>query len=125
VFAADLRPLSPEEIYAAFAGWQAEHAEIFEFELHRLSEARQRDLAQLERVLQLGGYRQVRPQILGSFFGDRVLAAQAERDGLPGIAVTDAQRVQWHAQPPSGCALGPAEAYAIYKGRRLLEAFND
>lgn len=125
VFAADLQPLSPEDIYAAFAGWQAEHAEIFEFELHRLSEARQRDLAQLERVLQHGGYRQIRPQILGSFFGDRVLVAQAERDGLPGLAVADAQHVQWHAQPPSGCALGPAEVYAIYKGRRLLEAFND
>jgi hypothetical protein len=123
-FAADLCDLSPEDIYAAFAGWHAEHEDIYELDVTSLDEAQRVEVARLGRRLQDEGYEAIQPILLGSFFGERTLVARAMREGKPGFAVMDSMESQWVPQRVSPRPLGPNEAYCIYKGRRLLRVFN-
>lgn len=121
---ADLADLPPDDIYAAYAGWQAEHEEIRESQVERLSTAFQLEAKRLERRLQDAGYQNIQSVKLASFFGDSVLVAYAERDGVPGVAVIDVQDIDWRPTAQRPRPLGPDEVYWIYKGRRLLKAFN-
>jgi hypothetical protein len=121
---ADLADLPPDDIYAAFAGWQAEHEEIFEAEAERLTSSGRREAERLVRRLHDAGYQGIEPVKLGSFFGDRVLVAAANRDRVPGYAVVDSQEIEWRPTAQRPRPLGPDEVYYIYKGRKLLKAFN-
>jgi hypothetical protein len=123
-FAADLSDLSPDDIYAAFAGWQAVHEDIYEADVDSLTEMQRTDVVRLERRLRDEGYDAIEPRTLGSFFGDRVLVATAMRAGVPGIAVVDNVGSAWWPRGANRRPLGPDHAYCIYKGRRLLRSFN-
>jgi hypothetical protein len=124
-FAADLQDLPPDDIYAAYAGWQAEHVEIHDQDANRLGESDQRELTALQRRLHEEGYEAVQPELLGSFFGHKILVATAQRSGSPGVVVVDAEQIQWHHSVNRQRPLGPPEAWSIYKGRQLLATFND
>lgn len=124
-FIADLADLPPDDIYAAYAGWQAEHEEIRETEVTSLTVSQRTDVARLERRLRDAGYESLAPLTLSSFFGDKVLVAQARWEGVEGIAVADAEETFWRPIGRSRRPLGPHEAYCIYKGRRLLRTFNE
>jgi hypothetical protein len=124
-FAADLSDLPPDDIYAAFAGWQAEHDEIREDATENVSGRQHSDVTRLQRVLADQGYEAIEPQMLGRFFGASVLVVRARCGGMPGIAVADDQRTGWWPQGASRRPIGSEEAYCIYKGRKLLQAFND
>jgi hypothetical protein len=121
---ADLADLPPDDIYASFAGWQAEHEEISETAPERLTPSLRRDADHLERRLREAGFENVRPVTVGSFFGDTVLVAAAEREGVPGYVVVDSEEVDWRPTAQRARPLGADEVYAIYKGRKLLKAFN-
>jgi hypothetical protein len=123
-FVADLGDLSPDDIYAAFAGWQAQHEEIREFEASRLSRSEQLEVERLKRRLTDSGYSKIEPQRMGYFFGEKALVALVERQSVPGVAVANFQDIAFFPQRNSRRSLGPEEAYCIYKGRKLLGAFN-
>lgn len=124
-FAADLADLPPDDIYAAFAGWQAQHEDIREQDVSTLKEKQRVEVSRLERRLHDHGFESIVPVTLGSFFGERVLVATAIFDRHPGVAiVTGAGEITWLARNASSRPLGPAEAYCIFKGRRLLRTFN-
>ncbi|MHB8972684.1 MAG: HEAT repeat domain-containing protein [Pirellulaceae bacterium] len=123
-FAADLSDLPPEDIYAAYAGWHGEHESIDEVSLDVPSANLRPEIERFERRLRDAGYQDVQSVTLGRFFGDRVLVAHATREGAAGIAVIDAQETEWHPRRTRQHAIGPSEAFCIYKGRRLLRAFN-
>jgi hypothetical protein len=123
-FTADMADLPPDDIYAAFAGWQAEHEEIQEQEVAGLSDAQRIEVARLQRRLRDAAYDDIEPLTLGSFFGQRVLVAAARREGAAGLAVVDANDIYWYPARKSLRPLGPREAYCIYKGRKLLRTFN-
>ena len=124
-FAADLADLPLEDIYAAFAGWHAQHEEICELEVDALSAFERPEVARLERALRDRGYDAIQPLRFGYFFGERMLVARAVRNGCSGIAVADAHDVQWHPSAGRQRPVGPHEASAIYKGRKLLCSFNN
>ena len=48
-FVADLGDLPAEDIYAAFAGWHAQHEDIREFDVARLSKSEQLEVERLKR----------------------------------------------------------------------------
>ncbi len=121
----DLCDLPPDDIYAVFAGWQAEHEEIYETDARMLSEAQRVEVARLERRLRDDGCQAISAVTLGSFFGERVLVAQAEKDATRGLAVCDSCDAYWYPTGGRSRALGPREVYSIYKGRKLLRSFND
>lgn len=123
-FRADLSDLPPDDIYAAFAGWQAEHADIFHQDAAHLRPRQQAELARLQRRLRDAGYRRIEPCLLGHFLGERVLVAEAVRDEQPGIVLIDRDQIEWHPRIRTSWPLGAEEWYSIYKGRRMLRAFN-
>jgi hypothetical protein len=122
-FKADLGNLSIDDIYAAYAGWQAEHPEITQFAVSPASPLRSAALALVERLEQ-DGFDRVQPVLLGRFFRDDVIAAAAEKNGIAGAAVADADVILWYPAQTTSRPITPAEAYCIYKGRRLLRQFN-
>lgn len=124
-FAADLADLPPDDIYAAFAGWQVEHEELREYDVALLNEQQLVEVSRLERRLRDGGVEAITPQILALFFGERVLIASAVREGQPGTGIaTSGGESIWFPRGNPQRPLGPREAYCIFKGRRLLRTFN-
>jgi hypothetical protein len=124
-FAADLADLSPDDIYAAFAGWHVDHEDIYELSVDSLSDAQRVEVARLERRLRDAGYDAIVPTILGSFLGDKALVATAMYQGMPGIAVADQLQCAWWPRRGSLRPIDADVAYCIYKGRKLLRAFNE
>jgi len=123
-FAADLADLPPDDIYAAFAGWQAEHEDVYQLPVDGLSDPQRVDVLRLERRLRDAGYDAIQPHTLGFFFGDKALVATAMCQGQPGVAVADQQHCLWWPRRGSPRPIDPDVAYCIYKGRKLLRAFN-
>lgn len=123
-FTADLEDLSPDDIYAAFAGFQAEHEDIRQFDVERLSRAEKLEVERLKRRLHDAGYTDIEPVQMGYFFGERSLIASAAVEGVVGVAVVDFQDHSFFSSRGSKRPIGPREAYCIYKGRRLLKTFN-
>ncbi len=123
-FAADLADLPPDDIYAAFAGWQAEHEDIYELAVESLNDAQRVEVVRLERRLRDAGYDAIVPQTLGSFLGDKVLVATVMHQGVSGIAVADQSQCTWWPRRGSPRPIDAGVAYCIYKGRKLLRAFN-
>lgn len=126
-FAADMADLSPDDIYAAFAGWEVAHEEVYEFDLRDEHVASQHsDVAKMCRRMTDGGWCNVVPIKLGVFFGERILVANAQKEGVDGIALaTHEQDVSWYPISSATHPLGPDEVYSIYKGKKLLRTFND
>jgi hypothetical protein len=123
-FTADLADLPPADIYAAFAGWQAEHAEIKEYDVEKLSRSGRTEVARLARRLHDAGYEAIEPRLLGEFFGVKVLVAECTQGKLTGVAVADSQDILFFAARRPQRSIGIREAWCIYKGRKLLKTFN-
>jgi hypothetical protein len=123
-FVADLADLPAEDIYAAFAGWHAQHEDIREYDVGRLSKSEQLEVERLKRRLHDEGYSSIEPQRMGYFFGEKALIGTVQRQGVAGVAVADFQDTLFFPQRHSRRSLGVEEAYSIYKGRKLLKAFN-
>ena len=124
-FTADLSDLPLEQIYAAYAGWQAEHSEICEWPVKAVSDIARLELVEpLEERLLKAGYDTMQSVILGMFFGQPVLVAHVERGGVHGLAVVDEEEVLAIPLGNPQRPLGPEDAYQIYKGRKLLRKFN-
>lgn len=62
---------------------------------------------------------------MGFFFEDRALLARARLDDEQGVVVVDDEQTQWWPAIDEHQPLGPDEAFSIYKGRKLLAAFNE
>ena len=124
-FVADLNDLPPDDIYAAYAGWDAEHEDIYEIPMDRLSADQRMEVERLQRRLSDHGYEAIQCTCLGHFLGQRMLVAQAIREEMAGTAVVDQECIEWYPVRTIRHSLGPREAYCIYKGRRLLRSFND
>ena len=90
----------------------------------RLSKSEQLEVERLKRRIHDAGYEANEPQRMGYFFGEKALVATAQRDGVAGVAVADFHDVHWFPQRSSRRPVGVEEAYSIYKGRKLLKAFN-
>ncbi|MBA2113392.1 hypothetical protein [Bremerella alba] len=123
-FAVDLGSLPLPDIYAAFAGWQADHPEVFEVEPDKW-QPNQHELANslLQRVAS-EGYETPQPAMLGFFFGDVRLIAATRRDGQPGTAIADLRNTTFYPAGESRHPISPREAYYIHAGREYLQAFN-
>jgi hypothetical protein len=123
-FAADLAELPVFDIYAAFAGWQAEHPEIHEIPVSVCNPAQQRIAEKLGRALEEQGHTEIQPLWLGIFLGEICLVCESQLDERTGVAVTDGLETIWFPTVGRQRPLGPHEAYAVFKGRKMLRTFN-
>ena len=121
---ADLGNLAPEDIYAVFAGLDSEHEEILYWDSGEWAEHHLAEIARSERALRDSGYLEIQPKLLARFFGDWLLVAKANWNQVTGIVVVDEQGARWFAANGPR-PLGTREVFALYKGKRLLKAFND
>ena len=123
-FVADLGDLAPDDIYAAFAGWQAQHQDIREYAVERLSKSELLEVERLKRRLHDEGFAAIQPERMGYFFSDKALIATVRRQEVPGVAIADFQTTLFFPSLSQVRPLGAEAAYSIYKGRKLMRAFN-
>lgn len=121
---ADLADLPPADIYAAYAGWHAEHEAIRELTPEQLSEEQQTRWAQRSQELAERGFQDIQLLQLGRFFDEEAYVAAARKEGQPGVLILDGEQLEWHLLGAGSRSLGPGELYLIHKGRKLLRAFN-
>ena len=124
-FSADLANLPVADIYAAFAGWQAEHEEIFEVPITGLNPAQRREADRLEETLALQGLEIEKPVALTFFFGEVALLAEVQQDSKSLCAVTDGEETLCFPTHEGPTALTPDVILCIYRGRKLLRTFNN
>lgn len=126
-FQADLEDLPPSDIYAAYAGWQAEHEDLRETPAADLPmHERQRALAQLHAAIDDDSpYASIELDKVGQFFQERIVVVRARRGGQPGtLIVDDDGTVAWYTAGSASRPIGPDVAYWIHTGRKLLATFN-
>lgn len=121
---ADLEDLPPDDIYAVYAGWCAEHETISQLTPEQLSPSQLAEWRRLEEGLADDGYENVRLAKLGRFFGEEHFVAAARRKEQPGFLIIDGGQFEWHPVRSGARPLGSDEFYDLHLGRKLLRAFN-
>jgi hypothetical protein len=119
----DLQDLPASDIYALYAGLDSEHAEIYETPVGELSPDQEQAWEQVERALGAQGYGDLELATWGHFFGEQHAVAAATNGGRRGVIVVADDHSEWFSLPTTR-GFGPREAYAIFKGRKLLKTFN-
>jgi len=123
-FAADIQSLSGDDMYAAFAGWQTVHNDIFQMSVAQAQKSFSNDFRRLESSLKSSDAESIEHEAVGSFFGELVLIASATQDNQPGTLIVEANATEWI---PAGNPQAPIDwqlAYSIWQGRQLLTSFN-
>lgn len=123
-FSVNLEGLALEDVYAAFAGWHAEHEEVFEVSAHQLNLAQQSEARRLERAFQEEGFRVESILALTFMLGEPSLLARLTRDGREFLGVTNGTQVVHFGNHENAIANSPQLVLAVYRGRKLLSAFN-
>ena len=131
-FPADIKHLSVQDMYAAFAGWQTIHEEIFNVPIVRARDVLSAEAQKLERRLDEQDFSEATPIALTSFFGQYALVVQAVQDNESGFAIVDENGVDWIDATDTHESENTAEdrridwqlALDIWRGRKLLANFN-
>jgi hypothetical protein len=123
-FGCDLAELPVHDIYAMFAGWHAEHEEIFEVPAPQWNSAQKKVASQLLGLLEQHGHDSVEPLWLGFFLSEIAVVARSRFENSIGFAVTDGVELLWYPSSGRSRPLGPTEVYSLYKGRKILKSFN-
>ena len=124
-FAADLRHLSHSDVFAAFAGWQTIHNEIYQVSLNRAQQTFPNDWRRLIGNLEAEDFDHREFQTAASFFGELLLIADATKDGQTGTAIVDGQKASWFSHGNQNAPIDWQMAYSIWRGRQLLANFNE
>src|SRR5690606_9427633 len=125
---------TPEEIYAVYAGWSADHPEVSETAAGDLDDDQRGGWNTRRLDLEAEGYSQIELVKLGHFFGENLWVATAHKDGrngvvimedgLKGLVIMDGGLPHWFAVPESARPLGTSEVYWLFIGRRMMRAFQ-
>ncbi|MEZ6119935.1 MAG: hypothetical protein R3C28_25655 [Pirellulaceae bacterium] len=119
----DMSGLSVDDIFALFAGWQAQHEEISIRAIDPANPDQATLVARFQRRLSDAGYHNISPELMGIFFGERCLVATADHDE-PGIVVVEPNEIHWFPRNAAGNLLSPEDAFSIFQGRKMLDTFN-
>lgn len=123
-FTANLENLPIDDVYAIFAGWHAEHEDIFEQDVTQLNTMQEAAVQRYREILVNLGYSDVTPQLWATFLGDQILITSAVQNGSLGIAITDGHDTFWHPSSKNDRPLSTDDVYNLFKGRKLLQTFN-
>ncbi|TWT97521.1 HEAT repeat domain-containing protein [Neorhodopirellula pilleata] len=121
---ADVADLPPEDIYAIYAGWHAEHDDIFTVGARELNDAQVRLTEPMRAHLERLGYEALQVELLGFFLDETAAIFSAERDGTQCLVVTDGLETM---DLPTAGRLRPPQSrdmFHLYKGRKMLRSFN-
>ncbi len=124
-FHQDLMDFSSDDKYAVFAGWHVEHEDIFEVPITGLNTVQRAAADRLNKRFTELEYESAKLHSLMLFLGDVALLARASQDGQEYFVIVDENdhvrlKVEDRQRAPDVEILA-----CLYKGRRLLRAFNE
>ncbi len=119
----DVSTLSFDDLYASFAGWQAQHEELHELSLDEAYRLRDREIQRQICRLEEDDFEEIQPKFVAYFFGEWILVATAKHNENQGTAIVDDTQLHWFVD--NGPGANSEFAYLVYRGRRLLTTFND
>ncbi|MEO1615813.1 MAG: HEAT repeat domain-containing protein [Planctomycetota bacterium] len=120
----DLADLPVDDIFAIYAGWHAEHPDIFAVPRDAMNEAQLRVMETYGQHLQHMGYDDIKPELLGLFLDERAGVFSATREETQCIVVTDGLETMDQATASRTRAMQPEDAFNLFKGRKMLRTFN-
>lgn len=123
-FSADVAELPTDDIFAIYAGWHAEHPDIFTVPADQFNAAQRRLVEPLTEHLDRAGFEDLRPQLLGFFLDEHAAVFRAVRDGTECVVVTDGLETMEQTVAGRLRPLGPEDLFNLYKGRKMLRTFN-
>ncbi|MEM7475280.1 MAG: HEAT repeat domain-containing protein [Planctomycetota bacterium] len=123
-FTTNLENLEVEDQYAVFAGWQAEHEDIYEVPASEFNITQQNESAKLSRYLKVTGFDSIDPIALAMFFGDIALVGYAELSGQRVTVVSDGNEVVSFPITATEASMTPETTLCLYRGRKILRSFN-
>ncbi|MEZ6092390.1 MAG: HEAT repeat domain-containing protein [Pirellulaceae bacterium] len=123
-FSADMTRLSIEDAYAAFAGWQAEHEDIYIVGRDAWNNTQQVAAESFRKDLEDRGFESVDAVFLGFFFGEHAVVANALSGTTVGVLVFDGLELLWFPTSQRPRPLGVEDAWHIFTGRKILRTFN-
>ena len=123
-FSADVADLPVDDIYSIYAGWHAEHPEIFTIPADQFNEAQTRAMEPMTQHLQHLGYEAIKPALLGFFLDEQAGIFYARRDHTDCVVVTDGLETVDHPVAGRLRPLSPEDIFNLFKGRKMLRTFN-
>jgi hypothetical protein len=123
-FQSNLVGLDCDDIYAAFAGWDVEHEEIYAIPMAMLNADQRREADRQTLVLEAAGCEHVEPRLLTFMLGEVALLARLNREGKPHWCVTNGDEIMAFPTSSRPDALTEEVVLSIYRGRKILRAFN-
>lgn len=120
----DVADFAMTDIYAIYAGWHAEHNDIFAVAAEQLNDAQQRVMHGLQRHLEVNGYESLSPSLLGFFLDETAGVFMGTREGKPCAVVTDGLETIDHPIAGRLRPITPGDLFNLYKGRKMLRTFN-
>lgn len=123
-FAADLVGLAIDDLYAIYAGWQAEHPEIFAVTAGDWNAAQKRIVEPMVQHLEREGFERIEPELLGFLLDETAIVCAARRHDAACVVVTDG--LETLTQPTQGRRrpLTAGDMWNLFKGRKMLRSFN-
>lgn len=122
--ACDLADMPVDDIFSIYAGWHAEHDDIFSVPADAMNDAQLRAMESFQQYLQRLGYEDVKPALLGLFLDERAGVFTASRENTQCVVVTDGletidQAIEGRARPMTA-----GDLFNLFKGRKMLRTFN-
>lgn len=124
-FASDIQHLTYDDVYAAFAGWQTVHNEIYQISLSRAEKTFPNDWRRLMSNLHAEEFDAAQPRTAASFFGEIIVVADATKDGQTGTVIVESEKTNWFSHGNATAPIDWQMAYSIWRGRQLLNSFNE
>lgn len=123
-FACDVADLPIDDIYAIYAGWHAEHDDIFSIAAGSFNAGQQRVVDELAIHLERGDYEELKAELFGVLLDEHAAAFIGSRTGKPVRVITDG--LETIALPIEGRMrpLQASDLWNLYKGRKMLRTFN-
>ncbi len=120
----DVANLPNDDIYAMYAGWHADHPEIFAVGSDQFNDAQKRIMGTYQKHLARIGYESIKPESFGLFLDEQSGVFSAVRDEIACVVVTDGLETIEQVTAGRLRPLTPLDVFNLYKGRKMLRTFN-
>lgn len=122
--ACDLADMQVDDIYAIYAGWQAEHNDIFTVPANQFNSGQLRVVEALQVHLDRAGYEQLKPELFGVFLDEHAAVFSAMRENKPCRVLSDGLETIHIPVAGRPRPLQATDLWNLFKGRKILRTFN-
>lgn len=116
--------LPVDDIYAIYAGWHADHDDIFAIAAQHINPTQRRLVNDLADHVDRLGYESPNTELFGVFLDEHAAVFRARRDDKPCLVITDGLETIHLRVTGMVRELEAADLWNLYKGRKMLRSFN-